>query len=251
MKLQIPLFLLAAAVIAAPAFSASSADLQERVERLERRVGHLSELTLEVEAIKRQNRILLGRIEEQQHQLERMRQKQRELYLDLDQRISGAVPAPRQQPQTAVSVPEVSEAPVVPTTPQAAAVTDTVAAQAAYDKAYNLLRPEQRRYKEAISAFDQFLKTYPGSELADNAQYWLAEANYVTQNNEAALANFKKLVAQYPESQKVPGALLKIGYILDASGQQAEAKKYLKMVISDHPSSSAAGMAKQRMSSMR
>ena len=119
--------------------------------------------------------------------------------------------------------------------------------KAAYDAAYDLLRPEQRRYKEAAAAFTEFLAKYPNSELAPNARYWLAEANYVTGDNTAALEAFRAVVEQYPDSPKAAGAWLKIGYILHAQGKSDEARTVLQRVIKDYPSSPAAGMARQRL----
>lgn len=234
----------------------SSLDLKQRVERLERRIGHLTELTLEVEALKRENRQLQGRLEEQQYAISNLRNKQRELYLDLDQRISGMpAGAPAAAPAGSMAPVEAMPAPAPAATGQAMAqpipAGDPAKEQATYNAAYDLLRPEQRRYSEAITAFNQFLQQYPNSDLADNAQYWLAEAYYVTQDNPSALAEFQELTVKYPESPKVPGALLKIGYIMDASGQRAEARKHLQQIVDKYPSSPAAGMAKQRLNTMR
>lgn len=249
--------LLAGAVGAAPAAD-SKVDLQQRIERLERRISHLTELTLEVEALKRENRQLQGRLEEQQHAISNLRNKQRELYLDVDQRIGKmAVGAPAAARVSTEPVKPRAEAPQSPATatdrpPETSvAAGDPAKEQATYDAAYSLLRPEQRRYPEAIKAFNSFLRKYPGSDLADNAQYWLAEAYYVTQDNASALAAFRQLTDKYPDSPKVPGALLKMGYILDAEGEKTEARKHLKQVLNKYPSSPAAGMARQRLNTMR
>lgn len=259
MKLKVLFSAMLLAGGAANVPAADSTELAQRVERLERRIGHLTELTLEVEALKRENRQLQGRLEEQQHAISNLRNKQRELYLDVDQRISGltsgapvapggALPAtPAEQPPSApaASGTEV-QAPAKPVP-----AGDPAKEQATYNAAYDLLRPEQRRYAEAITAFTSFLQQYPNSDLADNAQYWLAEAYYVTQDNKSALSAFQALTEKYPESPKVPGALLKMGYILDADGQRAEARKALQEVVSKYPASPAAGMAKQRLNTMR
>ena len=50
--------------------------------------------------------------------------------------------------------------------------------RANYQAAFDLLK--DGKYPEAISGFKQFLTTFPNSALADNAQYWLGEAHYVT-----------------------------------------------------------------------
>ena len=54
--------------------------------------------------------------------------------------------------------------------------------------------------------------SYPDSPLADNAQYWLGEAYYVNKSFPEALAAFQRVVDKYPQSRKLPDAMLKIGY---------------------------------------
>ncbi|MGV6826137.1 MAG: tol-pal system protein YbgF [bacterium] len=240
-----------------PAASLFAADpLTERVNRIERQVSQVSTMTLDVQALKRENQLLRGQLEEQAHQIQRLQRKLQDMYLDLDQRVSGSQPA---APATAIPPvePSASEAAPVPTEPVSAPPASVVIApppaaagedgQAAYDAAYQLLNPDQRRYQEAIKAFDQFLKDYPGSTLSDNALYWKAEASYVTGDNETAYAGFNQLVQQYPDSAKVPGAMLKMGYILHAQGKVSEARAVLSDVTRNYPASSASDMAQQRL----
>ncbi len=235
--------------------------LEQRLQRLERRVGHITELMLEVQALKRTNRELQGQVEEQQHALERMRKKQRELYLDLDERLghlqSGGAAA-------AASVPEAQPAESRPDTPASGSAygettpgapvspsADPAREQADYDAAYAWLQPSKRRYKDAIAGFKAFLVKYPQSDLADNALYWLGESYYVNQENEPALASFDRLLKEFPDSDKVPGALLKKGYILAAMGKRDAARKMLQQVLDKYPSSSVARMAKARLKHMK
>jgi tol-pal system protein YbgF len=157
------------------------------------------------------------------------------------------LPAPETATRTAAppSQPRVAEAP-----PVAVAPGDPAKEQSSYQAAFDLLKPERREYAQAAQAFRTFLAQYPASTLADNAQYWLAESQYVLRDNDAALREFQILVERYPESAKLPGALLKVGYILDAQGQQDEARALFERVVRDHPGSAAAGMAKERLTGM-
>lgn len=248
-------------VVAAPLHAASQ---EERLQLLERRVGQISELTLEMQSLKRENSQLRGEIETLQHAMETLKRKQRDLYLDVDQRLSGmqqggaapvssAAPvapvptaAPVSAPVAATAAPQPQTATPAPV-PQAALQPAGEDEQAAYRAAYEMLKPERQQYREAIGAFDAFLAKYPNSELAPNAQYWRGEASYVIQDNDGALAAFRKVVDGYPHSTKVPGALLKIGYILHATGQPAEARQTLQRVIKEYPGTSAADMARERL----
>lgn len=222
--------------------AAQSLTAEQRLERLERRVDKITELTLQVDSLRRENRELRGQIELQQHQLESLERKQRDLYLDIDQRLSQLQSAPAAEATTPAARVE-APAPEASSRPAA----DPKREEAEYEAAYDLLRPEQRRYAEAIEAFRAFLAKYPDGKLADNAQYWLAEASYVTQDNDTALIEFQRLVERFPESPKVPGALLKIGYIQHAAGDLEAAQATLSRVARDYPGTPAADMATQRL----
>ncbi|WP_456371963.1 tol-pal system protein YbgF [Thiolapillus sp.] len=261
---KISVLLLSSLLLAYPVSLLAGNDaLEQRLQRLERRVGHITELMLEVQALKRSNRELQGQIEEQQHALERLRRKQRELYLDLDERMNrlqgGAVAAQAPAVDTPVddagSKPgtETHARPVQPSAAQVIgdAAQNPAAIQAEYDQAYAYLHPSRREYKKAIAAFQTFLKKYPASDLADNALYWLGESYYVMQDNANALKAFERVLAEYPASDKAAGALLKKGYILDAMGKRAAARDTLQQVQRRYPGSAAASMAKARLKHMK
>ena len=73
-----------------------------------------------------------------------------------------------------------------------------------YQAAFELLKAKRYAMNRLQSAFEQFLATFPDSELrADNAQYWLAESHYVTQQFDQALSEFRNLSsASFPDSRK-------------------------------------------------
>lgn len=241
--------------------------IEERLQRMERRAARISELTLEIHALKQENRELRGAIETQAHQLEQMKRKQRNLYLDVDQRLSNlqsggsGVVMPSSPAAISSSKPN-AVALVVDNKPPAQAATpvstrqnvalsgsdaDVAAVEAEYQAAYKLLTPQERRYKEAVVALKAFIKKYPSSALVGNAQYWLGEAYYVSQDNKNAITAFRKLVADHPDSSKIPGALYKIGRIQYVEGDVAGAKKTLNSVKQQHANSAAAGLAEQML----
>ncbi len=260
----LPLLIVTGGSISVLPAAAAGLSTDQRVERLERRMNSLTDLIMQVDALKRENSELRGQIELQSHTIESMKKRQRDLYIDIDQRLSGMhAPAPAaaagnapaamepaaaqpslSAPSSAPAAALVSRAPVV-AQPQSTTVSS--AERAEYNAAFKLLSPAEKRYAEAISAYNAFLKKYPAGGLADNAQYWLAEANYVSQNNDQALIEFEKVVTLYPNSTKVSGALLKIGYLQDSAGQTEQAKQTLSRVIKDYPGSAAANMAKNRL----
>jgi tol-pal system protein YbgF len=115
----------------------------------------------------------------------------------------------------------------------------------AYQQAFNLLK--QGRYGESISAFGSFLRDYPGGEYEDNAQYWLAEASYVNRDFDTALVEFTKIPERYPTSSKIPGAMLKMGYIYYEKGNWAESRKILNELINNYPATTESRLAQKRL----
>ncbi len=241
--------------------------VEKRLRRVERQVTQIGDLLLEVERLKGVNRKLLGRVEELEFRLDRLEKKQREMYLDLDQRISsGAQPAPTQEvtrgsekkpplPDLKNPLPDTAsaQAQVGATTTPAPTPTHppTAAEHKAYDAAFALLQQPHRDYHKAISAFQSFLKRYPQSDLADNALYWLGETHYVLQENDAALARFNELLQRFPQSDKVPGALLKKGYLLQMAGKKQEARAVFQKLVKEHPDSSVARLARARLKRLK
>ncbi len=121
--------------------------------------------------------------------------------------------------------------------------------KSSYQSAFNLLM--DRKYDQAKKSFRNFLTEYPRSRLADNAQYWLAEANYVTRNFDVAQDEFNKVINSHPGSPKVSDAMLKIGYIQYEKKQWSAAKGTLNSVVDRYPNSTASQLAKKRLSKMR
>jgi len=241
-------------VFAADKKTTAAQTVEQRLERLERilRNQSLSDIVLKLQQLQQEVQQLRGEVELQNHTMDALNNRQRDLYLDIDQRLSrlqpGAASAPAAPPET----PAVSEkAPVSPLTPvQTPAVTppDPKQEAAAYQKAFNLLK--QGRYKESITSFRAFLKEYPGGNYEDNAQYWLGEASYVNRDFDTALNEFSKVVEGYPQSTKVPGALLKSGYIYYEKRDWAKAREMFKRLNQEHPGGTEARLAAKRLERM-
>jgi len=118
-----------------------------------------------------------------------------------------------------------------------------------YDLALEKLK--EGRYDEASSAFQSFLKKYPGSSYADNAQYWLGEVFYVTRKFQPALDEFGKVLSNHPESTKVADAKLKMGYIQYELKDWAKAQELLNQVVKGYSGTTAARLAQERLDRMK
>jgi len=114
-----------------------------------------------------------------------------------------------------------------------------------YDHAY--LDLTRGNYSLAVMGFREFLKRAPASELADNAQYWVGEAFYAQRDFDQAVQEFLKVKEGYPRGDKLPAALLKVGYSFIQLGDRASARRYLKQVTDQFPNSDEAGLAKSKL----
>ena len=117
--------------------------------------------------------------------------------------------------------------------------------QDAYDTAFESLK--QSRYQDAIAQFQGLINTWPESELADDALYWMSEANYVNREFEAALNGFRDLVQSYPGSSRVPEAMLKVGYIQYDIGAYDQAAKTFEDILVQFPGHQVTVSAETRL----
>lgn len=121
-------------------------------------------------------------------------------------------------------------------------------------------RAEYQRYLEAARAGNHdyaaqglrsFLDQHPRHELADNAQYWLAETYYGRKRYALAQVEFEKVVERYPRGNKLPDALLKIGYCRAMAGKRAEAIAVLRRLVRTHPGSGPAALARAKLEELQ
>jgi tol-pal system protein YbgF len=110
---------------------------------------------------------------------------------------------------------------------------------------------KQGRYDQAAIALQQFMIAFPASNLSDNAQYWLAETHYVTQKYKKALPEFQMVLDRYPDSRKIPDALLKIGYCNYELKRYDASREALSAVVASYPETTAARLASQRLDRIR
>ena len=260
--------------------------LAERVEQLERQeqkggpsgtdlVNQLTELRSEIQSLR-------GLVEQQTFKIDELEKRNRDQYVDLDARIArlqggaGSAPTPMMDPEatpsaapapdgTFTDVPPmdandgtVMEPPELGRPVDGAVVTDPtadpgiiqstadpMAERAAYESAFDSLK--EGRYAEAARRFQGFLQQYPSGEYSPNAQYWLGESYYVTQNYQIALEAFQRLLTNFPTSNKAPDALLKVGYCYYELRDWAKAESVLQQVVQQYPDTTVARLAQGRL----
>lgn len=213
--------------------------------------ANVAELYYQFQVLQQEVQQLRGLVEEQNHQIKKLKQQRLDDYLDLDRRLSSlgsgsTAPAGASAGGSPVAggapsgngVAQTGAAPVVRTP---ATAEDAAAELASYKKAINLLLKEQK-HDEAIAALEKHLDQYPSGRYAGNAQYWLGEI-YLVKNDLASAASwFEKLLADSPAHSKVPDAQFKLGKVYHMQGNNAAAKAMLEKVAAT--SSNAAQLAK-------
>ena len=239
--------------------------------------GTLVQIVTQLDQLQADMRQLRGQLQVQEHQLQQLQSRQRELYVDLDRRLrrlevasgqgqsgggaTGQSPAAGSGAPSSASMPAAGQAAGSPSLQggnqgaegsaagAAGGNQASAAARTAYQKALNILKDGQ--YDQAAQSFEAFLKAHPDSQYSDNAQYWLAETYYVTRNFSKALAEFQKVLTKYPHSSKVPDAQLKIGYINYEQQNWGAARQALNAVVKEAPGSTAAQLAQDRLDRMK
>ena len=99
----------------------------------------------------------------------------------------------------------------------------------------------------AIQGFESFMKTFPKSDLTDDAQYYIGETCYMSGRFPDALTAYNAVIERYPSSNTLPDTYYKRGMAQKALGQLPQAKESLSFVIKTYPSSDAAFLAKQAL----
>ncbi|HAE87655.1 TPA: tol-pal system protein YbgF, partial [Candidatus Marinimicrobia bacterium] len=109
---------------------------------------------------------------------------------------------------------------------------------------------QNKKYDKAIEKFSDLLRTNPDHELADNAQYWLAEAYYMKGDYQRALVEFEK-VFTFTQKGKYDDAQLKLGYCYLKLGQKDKAKEEFERLISHYPYSEYYQKAQEMLTQLR
>jgi tol-pal system protein YbgF len=113
-----------------------------------------------------------------------------------------------------------------------------------YQAAYQELMEDN--YQLALSDLRVFLERYPRTRLSDNAQYWIGEVYYEQKQFSVAVDEFRKVIDEYPDQDKVPAAYYKLALSFRALRDPATARRYLDLLIERYPDSGEAQLAKER-----
>lgn len=230
-----------AAMSAAPVQSINSGSgVQQQIKELERviKARGAAQVNLQQQISELQEEVseLRGVSESHAYKLEQIVERQRELYLEIERRLSEPQPAPV---DTSVSA-------AAEETASTDSYGGSLSENEAYDQAVNLILKE-RRYDDAIPEFQSFISQFPNSIYIANAHYWLGQLLFNKAQYQDAKGHFEKVIRFYPDSNKRADAILKQGTVLQKLGDNAGAKAMFEKVISEYPDSNSASLAKSRL----
>lgn len=209
--------------------------MEERMSKIESVLENrtLEEFAARIDAQRLELQKLQGEAETLNHSVEELKRKQRELYLDLDRRVRALETAQRSSNALGAD----------------ASAAPSAEERTAYDTAFATLR--DGKYDEAITGLQDFMKRFPSSEFAPNAQYWLAEANFVQHRYDVALIEFERVVTKYPDSTKYSDALLKFGLTHYELGAWDKSSQALNDVVKKFPNTTQAQIATQSLEKLK
>lgn len=117
------------------------------------------------------------------------------------------------------------------------------------DKLYSFAKKsfDQENYETARDAFEKFLETYPESDEADNARFWIGEVYFNEEWYEKAILEYQRVIDDFPEGNKVAAAYLKQGIAFQKLGETGNAKLVLKELVRKFPESNEANVARQKI----
>jgi tol-pal system protein YbgF len=205
---------------------------------------NLGNLFYQIQLLQQEVMQLNGKVEEQAHELRKLKEQSLERYVDLDRRLSDAAGGVSSTSTNTGSTGGSSS--TVATAPVAADGQSRTAEQPgegdAYRAAYALVRGQ--KFDQAVQGFEQFLQDYPGGKYAPNAHYWLGELYLVIEppNLESSRQSFTLLLSQYPNNNKAPDALYKLGKVQFMKGNREKAREYLDRVINEYGSTNSSAV---------
>lgn len=167
---------------------------------------------------------LRGQVEVLSNDVSNLQKRQKDLYVDIDTRLRKLEPR-----QVTIDGKE-----------EAVAQSE----QSTYDDALSLLKSGD--YKGAVSALDGFLRQYPGSGYAANAQYWLGNGYYALHDCKSAIAAQQLVVKNYPDSPKAADAMLNMATCYTEMKDTKKARATLDSLVAKYPDSTAAQTARER-----
>jgi tol-pal system protein YbgF len=152
----------------------------------------------------------------------------------------GTAPAPAGGEPAAVPSGQAAQG-----TQPSASAPPNVSPQRLYDTAWADYVGSQ--YNLAISGFENYIRTFPRTEQAADAQFFIGESYYQQGMFREASAAYDRGISDYPNSKRIPDMYFKRGMAHNALGQTDRARESWEFVVKTYPNSDAGRLARQRL----
>ncbi len=150
-------------------------------------------------------------------------------------------PAPTVPPLGEPGSAQAGQPPAAPAAPSLAGLSP----QRLYDQAWADYAAGQ--WNLAVEGFQTYVKTFPKSDLTDDAQFYIGETYFQDSKFSDAVTAYNQLISNYPTSNQMPNAYYKRGLAYDRLGQTDQARESFEYVIKTFPDSDAGRLAKQSL----
>ena len=193
----------------------------------------LINLFQKISELNREIGFLVGRVEELEHQVQLLREENRDRYSKLDERVrvlSG---------QATIQL-----------------NTDNLGDESTELGLFNsaVVLIEREQYDEAIEKFEKMIESFPNGQRVPDGFYWLGELysrdRTDTQALEKARQNLVQLLRLYSNHRKVAAAMYRLGLIYEDLGDPEQSLEYLEQVIAEYPDSREARLAEDYLDTL-
>ncbi|HIG64467.1 MAG TPA: tol-pal system protein YbgF [Methyloprofundus sp.] len=234
------------------AYSARGAANQPTLKML----GQIVALQTEIQQLR-------GMAEQQGHEINRLKQREQNIYTDMNMRLqqlesAAGISVDTTRQETLPPPVRQSNIPVVP------AVKKTQAKQTLQPAPVKTVKPKSKaqekadfdaafasvkdsHYQQAIKLLEQFLLNYPTGVYTDNAYFWLASVYKVVNDLPAAKKNYEVVYTRFPTSEKASMAMLKLANIYSEENDSAKAQQLYARITTQYGGSTAAHMAENKI----
>jgi tol-pal system protein YbgF len=225
-------------------------DVERRNQALRKQSAGLRAV---LEEMNEELRILSGRLEEMEHSLKQQQRKAEELEKKREEKLDRLAELSDQHSERIIRMEqylnlESSKKPVA-VVPSGTPATKPLSEDEIYRSAKQAF--DQGDSEAAKKGFQEFIRRYPKSKNADNAQFWIGEIYYREKWYEKAILEYQNVIEKYPKGNKVPAALLKQGLAFSNIGDKPNAKLILEELNRKYPKSNEAKISTEKLKTLK
>ena len=225
-------------------------DIEGRNQELRKQSAGLRAI---LEEMNEEIRILGGRIEEMEYAIKKQERKAAEFEKQREEKLNRLAERTDQNSEKIILMEQYLN--LESSKKAVAAVTPGVSARKplSEDEIYRSAKQafDQGDSEAARQGFQDFIKRYPNSKNADNAQFWIGEIYYREKWYEKAILEYQNVIEKYPQGNKVPAALLKQGLAFSSIGDQANSKLILEELVRKYPKTNEAKIAAEKLKTLK